>query len=520
MTRKTVRILPVALTAVLVLGACGSDDDTAEGTLPPVTSADSGLLAPRPIKVSGAGGNGSATLGAAPAAESADARSMDMSLMPYRITTFVAGDGLVLPTNDVGYVFEAGATVTAEQVAQLAAGLGVSGEPERVDDGYSTWWRVGPDDGTAPSLMVYEDAQLGWNYSSAWATQSVSVGCAIAEPAVGVAVDAVAPDESAVTPVEPTEAPAPECTEPEPPVGVLTADEAEARVRELMTAIGLDPSTFTFEPYADEWYASVSATEQLDGAFAGRRFDAGFGAEGVLQYAGGQLAMPVKVGPYPLVDLDTAIARLNDPSGFYGGYGGYGVPMLAADGAVARGGVATDAAVAVDVAEAPVSIGSVPGETMPVPEPEQVTVTLTSVEADVWWAWDTDGSVWLLPAYRFIGDDGGWYTVRAVTDEFLVQVPVEPVPAPEPMPVEPVPGTEPGGSPGAPTEPAVFDTTQLELAVGTSLDEFTKLAESLGATVRIVQQDGTALAVTEDYSTTRVNVAVEGSTVTAIVNVG
>ena len=55
-----------------------------------------------------------------------------------------------------------------------------------------------------------------------------------------------------------------------PPVGVPTADEAEARTRDLMTAVGLDPADFKLETYADQWYASVTATEQLDGQFAGR----------------------------------------------------------------------------------------------------------------------------------------------------------------------------------------------------------------------------------------------------------
>ena len=102
--------------------------------------------------------------------------------MPYYIADYVVGDGMpALPTNDIGYVYQAGAIVTAEQVAALAAALGVSGEPVRSDDGY--FWRVGPDDGTAPALWVYEDAQLSWNYNSAWADQRGAVGCAVAEPA-------------------------------------------------------------------------------------------------------------------------------------------------------------------------------------------------------------------------------------------------------------------------------------------------------------------------------------------------
>ena len=63
-----------------------------------------------------------------------------------------------------------------------------------------------------------------------------------------------------------------------------------------------------------------------------------------------------------------------------------------------------------------------------IPAPQQVTVTLVDVQADVWWVWDVDNNAWLLPAYRFIGDDGGWYVVPAVTDEFLVQVPVDTLP--------------------------------------------------------------------------------------------
>ena len=299
-----------------------------------------------------------------------------------------------------------------------------------------------------------------------------------------------------------------------------------------MTAIGLDPANFELETFADQWYASVTASEQLDGQFAGRTFNTGFGAEGVLQYAGGMLAEPAPVGPYPLVDLDTAIARLNDPTGFYmGGYGG----GIALDTAVAS----REAEIAaVDIAEADVAAappateasgggstgntGSVDvappvSEPVPVeiPAPQEVTVTLVDVQPDVWWVWDVDGSVWLLPAYRFIGDDGGWYTVPAVTDEFLVRVPVDSVPPatePAPLPPETVPAD------------TVADVTPLESSIGKTFAEFEADAEALGLTARIVEQDGVPLPVTMDFNPNRVNVAVtgEGDTaiVTSIVNVG
>ncbi len=137
--------------------------------------------------------------------------------------------------------------------------------------------------------------------------------------------------------------------------------------------------------------------------------------------------------------------------------------------------------------------------------------------------------MWLLPAYRFIGDDGGWYTVPAVTDEFLIQVPadtipVEPVPSTEPAPV---PETIPAVSvPGETTPPGdtVTDVTALEELVGTSLVEFTKEVEARGLTVRVVEQDGVSLPATMDYLPDRVNVGVEGegdaATVVRIVNLG
>lgn len=531
-TRHSPRIAPLALAGVIVLGACGSDDTASPTDGDTVPPAADGPLAPIPVRTSGGGGQGG---GVATAEAASDSRMATDMMMPFRITNFVVGDGLpALPTNDLGYVFQMGAAVTPEQVTALAASLGVTGEPVRIDEGYGVSWRVGPDDGSAPSVWVYEDAQLSWNYSSAWALTPGYAGCAVAEspPSEG---SAVAPDagEDAGAVTEMTVV-VDECVEPQPPVGVPDAADAEARTRELMGALGLDPAAFTFEPYADDWSANVSAVEQLGELFTGRRVDVSFGAEGAMQYAGGQLAEPQQVGPYPLIGLDEAVERLRDQSGFYAG--GMATMDMArtttvgGDVAVSSEGVAVEPGVA-----EPGVIEPMPVDTVPL---EEVTVTLVDVQADVWWTMDVDGSVFLLPAYRFIGDDGGWYTVPAVTDEFLVQVEPDVVPLPEPMPVESVPvesvpvetlpvaitpvETKPEILPTEtiPGEPVEFDTAVLEASIGTSLADFTSAAEALGASVRVTRLDGVDQAVTMDYSPMRVNVAVDGDIVTEILGIG
>ena len=110
---------------------------------------------------------------------------------------FEVGEDLpALPTNSTGYHFAAGATVEAADVSRIAAALGIEGEAEPVaaESGYQ--WRVGPEDGTAPSLFVANDGQLSWYYSNAWATPAVE-GCAVAGSEGGTSVDVA---EGAVDP--------------------------------------------------------------------------------------------------------------------------------------------------------------------------------------------------------------------------------------------------------------------------------------------------------------------------------
>ena len=428
-----------------------------------------------------------------------------------------------LPTNATGYQYPPGAAVESVQVAELAAALGVEGEPVAGGgsdvDGLA--WRVGPDDGSAPMLTVGADPQVSVYYSQAWNT-AVGVGCVVAED--GESSTAVGNDDV-------TTEPASTCDEPEPPVNVPTAEQAESLAGDVLVAVGLDPATFEFETYADEWAASVTAWSRLDGVRSPIAWAFGFGANSELQWMNGTLATPVATGPFPLIGLDEALERLDEQNTWGAGLGGVfmddtavtvgaelsgaGEPAVPAP---TEGGTATPETPApiesVPVESVPVEsvavetlpVESVPVDTVPVEVAPEIA-TLVDVRADLWWAWDDDGSVWLLPAYTFTDTEERVFTVPSVTDEFLIiadPVLVDPLPM-DPVPVESLPEEVPEPDLSYIVGLAVADATE---AVGGSF------------TLRVVIDDGVPLAVTDDFNPSRANIEIADGVVVAVVSIG
>ena len=436
-------------------------------------------------------------------------------MIPAFLTEFVLGDVGELPSGDVGFRFAGGQTVDVDRVAAVAKALGINDDPVAGDAAMGSVWQVGPTDGSAPSLTVGADPQLSWWYSSAWQDVRITECLEVAVEPNDVPVEEPVEDaeaSNAEAPSEPLEdSMRVDCAEPEPPTGVPSASEAESRAHDLLTAMGVNPDDFTLTTYADDWFAGVQADRPLPGFTAPEgflspvSFGFGFGAEGALQYANGAFAEPERVGPYPLVDLETAFARLTEPGSLWGGgFGGPAVDLAATDGMVVESG--GDEALPVDG------------------EMETRTVTLVDVVADLWWAWDDDGTMWLLPSYRFIGDDGGWYTVPAVTDEYLVVVPG--VVAPGDTDGETAVGTDPDeGAPPVTDDPGGIAPgseipTELLEAVGSSLADFETLANDLGMSVRISTLDGEPQALTMDFNPQRVNVSVADDVVVGIDSLG
>lgn len=506
------RFALVAAVAVLGLAACGDAK--------PSTTAGK---APAVIHVGGVGG----AAGAKPATANASIAVGDRMMAPYGQITYVF-DGTFpdLGSSAAAWTLPTNPQIDQARLSAIAAALGITDTAVRaVPAEQGGGWQLGSADYTGPSLAAGTDAMGSWWFNSGPTTDAnVAAACGVTDP---VAVDAsgatVAPPPTTV-----------ECPVPQPPANVPTKDDALARAKQQFQAMGYDTAAYDWDTYADEWSASVTGYLLLGGHRSPLTVSMGFGGEGVVSYASGHLASPQAAGDYPTVDGATALARLNDTTGKWGWFGG---PMVMARGGVAIDAVATGAASSgsagsggaavtptpqalppdTSTASAPVEPGA-PAATMPIvptgdtmPAPEPITITLSTVKADLTTVWAEDGTVFILPAYTFGSADGGAYTIVAV-DETYLDMPEPAVIDPtvvEPMPVETAPAVAPE-----------VTTEQAAVLVGLTLDEATAAAEANGWLVRVSTLDGASQPLTMDFLSNRVNVSVQAGTVVAIDNVG
>jgi hypothetical protein len=361
---------------------------------------------------------------------------------------------------------------------------------------------------------------LSWWFSPGPSEVTAVEPCVLVDPPVLDAVpatDVVPVPDPAATPVEPLSV----CPEPQPPAGVPDAATAEARARELFAALGLDLSSYELETYADEWGAYVTAYLRLDGSRTWLSANIGFGAEGAITWAGGFLGQPQRGDDYPRIGVEAAVARLNDQSSMWMYPMSASGDMAASVKVASAGATEAVAPEALPVEAAPVDTGApseLPVDVMPV-DTTPIVVTLSSPSPSLEMFWAADGTVWLLPGYRFASSDGGEVSVLAVPDEFIEQaqpvdvVPVDTVPV-ETVPVDPTPVDTVVQTPPVTLEEAAA------IVVGLGEADAAAAATAAGIEMRVVQIDGMPQAVTEDFRIGRYNVAVDGGVVTAVLSNG
>jgi hypothetical protein len=532
-TARTSGFIAVSASLALLLSACGDAEQAAVSTV---------AAAARPViqVMPGAGGASAPAPNAESAADGAVASS-DQAMTRMAWVEYVLGVDLEELEGEAPAWRLVGGDVDPATITALAAALGLEGEVTDLPEDWGAGWIIGPTDGTAPSLTVSRDGMLSWWYSSG--PGEVFAGCAMPEP---MPVDPM-PVEETVEPIEgrtddtidagegsdPDAAPSVsepvvvECAEPEPPVGVPTEAEAEARMADLLGQWGVDVSQVVIDTYADEWGANVTATLLLEGQRTPLSWGVSFGGGGEVLYANGVLADTERVADYPRIGTTAAFERLQQGGYWWGGGVGF------ADSAVVRSEetpAPDEALVGGDaVAEAPPADGSAddpavgePGtdsgiaiDEVPIDQGEPLIVTITGVEEELWMLWDADGTVWLVPGYAFTSDDGGRNSVPAIADEFLdIQ---EPVVGPE---IEPVPLPDTGTGSDGSTDPVAEEMADLPIEggiaalVGMTEADAIAVIEEQGWTSRISARDGEYFALTMDMRADRVNLEIVDGLVT------
>jgi len=270
---------------------------------------------------------------------------------------------------------------------------------------------------------------------------------------------------------------------------------------QYMKSLGDDTAELKVDAYADDWGASVTYNELIDGVPGLRYWIFTYGGEQELQYASGPLSDVVKGPSYPTVSVEEAFKRLSDAR-----FGVYPAEYMRANSAaMAKSATSTDLA-----------IGSPSTSSSQPVEPKVMTFTLTGARRSVTGIYMEKYGNIMMPAYTFTNDEGDVVRVIAVEDKYLSFAPVA---VPEPMPTDSVPtATEPVREDSVPgvEEPIAISQSDADTLVGLSLEEATKVVGTRGWTLRVASVDGKENMLTMDYSYSRVNVSVVDGIVTAV----
>lgn len=372
------------------------------------------------------------------------------------------------------------AQVMAE-VMRVADAFGFAGEP--VNNGDRTSWRL-VDKEKGLTLQSTGDANVVW--WNVWdESRSVAKDRDSADCPPGAAC--TAPDS--MTPPDTV------------PAGRRTSvADAEKRASAYLAAMGVDvsPDALAWTSGQDPWGTNTTAVRMFRGAQTGNTWSFTFGADGALLTAAGSFFDLVEADSYPVVDVDSAIARLNKGMGF-----AYAVLATRGSGS-----------------------GSAPAG-------GKQTVKVTSARMSLVQWWMSGGGQMMLPAYDLVLDNGSHVSVVAVTDRYVRFA----GPTADDVPADSTPGSGSGsgssgsssgsappshGTGGGVVEPAPSATVppvtgeQARTLLGLTLAEAQKVCDGNGWTLRVASLEGKENYLTMDWQPGRLNVVILNGVVTDV----
>ena len=348
-----------------------------------------------------AGAQAAAPLGA-PEAMSSQPADAKMSIWPGWGSSFIPDPSLPNEAGTAtGYRLVSDGIDARALAAQLAKAFGIKGEPR---EEYGSLI-VGPNDGSGPSIWVYNDPMVSWSYSDPTKNPWNCGVTPMPEPAPAESgeTEPVAPDVAECTPTEES----------------MSEQDAVRAARKILAAVGVseDPAAgidVEWEAGTDGFTTWATAWQRVDGNRTQLSWTFTFDDKDPL-WANGFAAGLEPVPAYPIVGAYTAVERSQDPRFTSFGptpldFGGV-VPMAAA-----RGTETSDATASSEPATSPTIPPGDPGKVQVWWDP----ITVTGAELTLAQYWQPDGTLLILPAYRLTtADDRGTWAVIAVADSAI-----------------------------------------------------------------------------------------------------
>jgi hypothetical protein len=265
------------------------------------------------------------------------------------------------------------------------------------------------------------------------------------------------------------------------------------------------------ESSRDDWSVQISATlDVTDGASLPSWGYVSIGDNSRVLGAGGVLGDIQRVGSYPTIAASEAVKRVTAWPMMASGSGAESmstIPGCADPCESAVTGFATeptDSAEATGYSVDPTVVSEPPVVDVFPTDGEIADLVAVKVYRSVMLVTDVDGRGWIVPAYSYETKDGAVYQAVALDD---AQYDLDATTETSVMNTisEPVPGEMP--------QEKLVDDTVLKTVIGMSEADAVTYVLKQGFVARTVERDGESLAVTRDYSESRVNLVVKSDKV-------
>jgi hypothetical protein len=338
--------------------------------------------------------------------------------------TFVAGPDLTTGIQSApSYVLSAPGDFAVTS-AQIAAALGVTGEPSDTPAANS-FWTIGDTNGDYVSFWA-DSAELNWQFTNVADESTVSAVTTVPSTGGDFAPSDPETPNSGSEPSESTTT----------AMSVTGIDDSAALTlaQEQLSSLGVTgtfgtPIFDTEGPFENgESWTDVAIPWEVGGPGTGFEFDFSFDPSGTLVSASGVDVSVTQGSDYPLLsEVDGVSALQKQQDSFSGGPIRYepvttstdetgGLPVGAGSSSGSPGDTVSTVGTAPDS-----TLDTTPGttsDTAPTTDPT-VSVTLDSVAIQYSEYTLNDGTEVQLPQYVYTGDDGSNWTVLAVNPHFV-----------------------------------------------------------------------------------------------------